>query len=462
MKKSSCIILLLLGFYAGLFAQLQIDKVIGVVGNKIILQSDIEAQVKIMQSQSQGLDMPEDIRCLILDQLFANALLLAEADKDSIVVADMEVQAQLDSRVNQILAYMGMDESRFIDNYNMTPAEMKDFMRDQMRDQLIQQRMQQEVMKSISITPKEVKDFFDKIPRDSLPYFNSEVELAEIVLKPKVNDVEDARARKLARNLMLQIVEDSVDFELLARKYSDDKASAALGGNLGVQPRGTLVPEFEAAAYQLKDGEVSDVVKTEYGYHIIQLINRLGNNINTRHILIRPDITTDDREKAYQTLDSIRTLIEMDTVSFSKAIGLYSEEEQSKTRAGRLTNPATGDAYFELGDLEPSVYFAIDGLKEGDISKVIEYDTRTGEKQFRIVKIITRSEPHPANMKDDYSKIRIAALEEKKGQHISNWVQSKISQNYVEIKLNNLGEMASKVMKCDVMEKWISSSTGRP
>jgi peptidyl-prolyl cis-trans isomerase SurA len=208
-----------------MFAQMmQIDKVVGVVGNKIILVSDIEAQVKIMRSQSQGVEMPQDIRCLILDQLFANALLLAEADKDSIVVSDMEVQAQLDSRINSILAYMGMDESRFVDNYNMTPAEMKDFMRDQMRDQLVQQKMQQSIMNAVTITPKEVKDFFDRIPSDSLPYFNSEVELAEIVLKPKVNDQEDARARKLARNLALQIVEDSVDFELLARKYSDDKA----------------------------------------------------------------------------------------------------------------------------------------------------------------------------------------------------------------------------------------------
>lgn len=463
MKKNSIIIFLFVGLSHCLFAQrMQIDKVVGVVGNKIILVSDIEAQVKIMRNQSQGVDMPSDIRCMILDQLFANSLLLAEADKDSIVVSDMEVQAQLDSRINSILAYMGMDENRFVENYNMTPAEMKDFMRDQMRDQLVQQKMQQQIMNSITITPKEVKDFFDRIPKDSLPYFNSEVELAEIVLKPKVNDQEDARARKLARNLLLQIVEDSVDFELLARKYSDDKASAALGGSLGVQPRGTLVPEFEATAYQLKDGEVSEVVKTDFGYHIIQLINRLGNNINTRHILIRPDITTEDREKAYQQLDSIRNLIVMDTISFSAAIGQFSEEEQSKTRAGRITNPATGDAYFELGDLEPSVYFAIDGLQQGDISKVIEFDSRTGEKQFRIVKIITRTQPHPANMQDDYSKIRMAALEEKKGQFISNWVASKLSENYIEIKLNNLGDMSKEVMECEVMEKWISSSTGKP
>jgi peptidyl-prolyl cis-trans isomerase SurA len=448
--------------FLALSQRLQVDKVVAVVGNQIILHSDIEAQVKLMQSQSQGVDLPADVRCYIFDQLFANALMLTEAERDSVVVSDLEVQAQLDNRVNTILSYMGMDENKFMEFYNMTPIEMKEFMRDQMKDQLVQQRMQQQVMKSITITPKEVKVFFERIPRDSLPYFNSEVELSEIVIKPKVNATEDARARKLARNLLLQIVEDSVAFDLIARKYSDDKISADLGGDLGVQPRGTLVPEFEAAAYQLKDGEVSDVIKTKFGYHIIQLINRLGNNINTRHILIRPDITTADREKSYQFLDSIRNLILVDSLSFSRAISAFSEDDQSKTRAGRISNPATGEPYFELGDLEPSVYFAIDGLKESDITKVIEYDSRTGEKQFRIVKIMSRTQPHVANLKDDYSKIRMAALEEKKGRHIMNWINSNISNNYIEIKLKNLGENDSEITKCDAMKKWMSSDNNRP
>ncbi len=440
----------------------QIDKVVGVIGNHIILQSDIEAQLKLMQNQMQGNDMPPDIRCLIFDQLMANALMLAEAEKDSVLVSDMEVQAQLDARVGQILAYMGNDEDKFIEFYSMTPAEMKDFMRDQMRDQLIQQRMQQQIMQSITITPKEVKEFFSSIPKDSLPYFNSEVELAEIVIKPKINETEDARAKKLARNLLLQIVEDSVDFDLLAKKYSDDRSSAELGGHLGVQPRGTLVPEFEAAAYQLKDGEVSDIVKTEFGYHIIKLISRLGNNINTQHILIRPDITTEDRENSYQYLDSIRKMIELDTISFSTAIGKYSEEDFSKTRAGRIINPATQEPYFELGDLEPSIYFAIDGLKEGDMTKVIEYESRTGDKQFRIVKILSRTQPHVANLTDDYSKIRKAALEEKKGRHIMNWIDTKISSNYIEIKTENLGSQAAETTKCDAMKKWVDANSLRP
>lgn len=440
----------------------QVDKVIGVVGNHIILQSDIEAQLKSLKSQSQGVDLPEDARWLVFDQLLANALMLAEAEQDSVLVGDAEVQAQLDARVAQILAYMNNDPKKFKEFYDMSPTEMKDFMRDQMRDQLIQQKMQQQVMSSITITPKEVKDFFNGIPSDSLPYFNSEVELAEIVIKPKINPIEDARARKLARNLMLQIVEDSVDFEVLARKYSDDRSSAALGGNLGVQTRGTLVPEFEATAYQLKPGEVSEVVKTEFGYHVIQLINRLGNTINTKHILIRPDITTEDREKAYQELDSIRNLILADSITFAAGIAQYSEEDFSKTRAGRIMNPMTGEPYFELGDLDPSIYFAIDGLKEGEITKVIEYDTRTGDKQFRIVKLLTRTEPHVANLKDDYSKIRKAALESKKGQFIMDWIDQKIADNYIEIKIENLGNQLEEAQACGALKKWFDANSVRP
>lgn len=440
----------------------QVDKVIGVVGNHIILQSDIEAQLKSLKSQSQGVDLPEDARWLVFDQLLANALMLAEAEQDSVLVGDAEVQAQLDARVAQILAYMNNDPKKFKEFYDMSPTEMKDFMRDQMKDQLIQQKMQQQVMSSITITPKEVKDFFNGIPSDSLPYFNSEVELAEIVIKPKINPIEDARARKLARNLMLQIVEDSVDFEVLARKYSDDRSSAALGGNLGVQTRGTLVPEFEATAYQLKPGEVSEVVKTEFGYHVIQLINRLGNTINTKHILIRPDITTEDREKAYQELDSIRNLILADSITFAAGIAQYSEEDFSKTRAGRIMNPMTGEPYFELGDLDPSIYFAIDGLKEGEITKVIEYDTRTGDKQFRIVKLLTRTEPHVANLKDDYSKIRKAALESKKGQFIMDWIDQKIADNYIEIKIENLGNQLEEAQACGALKKWFDANSVRP
>lgn len=455
MKPFIVVSLFLLSFTC-LYAQFEVDKVIAVVGNQIILQSDIESQMKMLEAQNPN--MPKDARCAIFEQLLANSLLLAEADKDSIVVSDLEVETQLDARVNQILQYMGNDEEKFKQYYEMSPTEMKDFMKDQMTDQLVLQRMQNEVISSVTITPKEVKKFYSRIPKDSLPYFNSEVELSEIVIIPKQNPVEEARARKLARNLFLQIVEDSVDFAVLARKYSDDPGSAALGGELGNVVRGTFVPEFEAAAYQLNKGEVSDIVKTDFGYHIIQLNERLGNTINCRHILIKPALTTEDRQLAYDRLDSIRLMIENDSITFDAAIATYSEDEFSKTRAGRITNPMTGQAFFELGDLDPEIYFAIDGLKKGDISKVIEYKTPRGEKQFRIVRINNRTEPHVANLKEDYAKIRDAALNEKKSTYVSTWIDTKIQQNYIQIKFDNLGAFKEEIYNCELLSKWISQS----
>ncbi len=462
MKLFFILLLPLLISNALLAQRQQIDKVVAVIGSKIILQSEIEAQVKLFNSQSKTPNTPENIRCIIFEQLLANGLLLAEAEKDSVLVSEAEVQVQLDARIDQIMVYMGNDKDKFKSYYNMSPAEMKEFMREQMQDQLIVKRMQGTILSAVTITPKEVKAFFERIPSDSLPYFNSEVELAEIVIKPEINAIENARARKLARNLLLQLVEDSVSFEVLAKKYSDDPGSAAVGGDLGSQARGTLVPEFEAVAYQLKKGEISDVVKSDFGYHIIQLIERLGNNIHCRHILIRPQITTEDRQAAYDKLDSIRNLIEIDSITFSKGIADFSEEEFSKTRAGRIMNPMTGEAFFELGDIDPEIYFAIDGLVQGDISKVIEYKTRSGEKQFRIVKIINRTEPHVANLKDDYSKIRNAALEEKKSTYISNWVDSKIQNNYIEIKMKNLGAKAEETTACGSLEKWLKVNALRP
>ena len=188
----------------------------------------------------------------------------------------------------------------------------------------------------------------------------------------------------------------------------------------------------------------------------------MGNTINTRHILIRPKVTTEDREKAFNDLDSIRNLILNDSITFSAAIAEYSEEEFSKTRAGRIMNPMTGEPYFELGDLDPSIYFAIDGLDEGEITKVIEYETPTGEKQFRIVKLLRRSEPHVANLEDDYSKIRNAALESKKGRYIMDWIDSKIPSNYIEIKMDNLGADAAAMRNSPALKKWIDSNGARP
>ncbi len=446
-------------FFQTVFAQSQIDRVAAIVGQDVILVSDIEAQFKLMESQSGG-KMPQDGRCMIFDQLLSNALIYCEAEKDSVSANDSEVETQLESRLREILRYMNNDPEQFKAYYGKTPEEVKDEMRDDMRRQLVIQKMSQQIMQSVTVTPREVKEFFETIPKDSLPYFNSEVEIGELVLKPKVNAEEDRKARERAEDLKKRL-EGGADFAELARKYSDDKGTAARGGDLGITSRGSFVPEFEATAYSLEKNEISQVVKSEFGYHIIQLLDRLGNNIATRHILVKPEITAADLETAKKEIDSIRTLILLDSFTFDQAVQKFSQEDYSKTRAGSMMNPNSGEAHWELGELDPEVYFAIDKLKVGEITNPIEFSSPYGESIFKIVKLRSKSNPHMANMREDYSRIQQAAVEAKKSKHISDWVNKKIVKNYTEIKITALGDYAQYFIdnlgkpKCNILVRWM-------
>ena len=330
-----------------------------------------------------------------------------------------------------------------------------------MRRQLVMQKMKGKIMQDVTITPKEVKAFFDKIPRDSLPYFNTEVELGEIVINPKVNSVEDKKAREKAEELRLRIIEQGADFAEIAKKYSDDPGTGARGGDLGITGRGSFVTEFEAAAYQLDKMEISEVVKTEYGYHVIQLLERLGNNIHARHFLIKPEITETDHVLAKKRIDSIRTIILLDSLTFDQAAQRFSEDDFSKNRAASLLNPQTGEAYWELGDLSPEIYFAIEKLKVGEITQPIEFSSPFGETVYNIIKIRNRTAPHIANLKNDYSRIQSAATEEKRSRYIQEWVTKKIARNYVEIKFSAMGEYAryltdqNGLPNCSSLSRWM-------
>ena len=425
---------------SGLFAQQQIDRVVALVGNEPILVSDIEAQYRLLLSRTKEAP-PENARAVILDQLLTNAVVLAEAERDSFTVSAVEIEGQLDSRISEILRYMNNDPEQFKAYYGKTPEEVKNDMRESMRKQMVVQRMSANIMQSVTVTPKEVQTFFNKIPEDSLPYFNSTVELAQIVIKPKVNEKEDERARQEAERIRQEIL-NGADFAELAKQYSQDPGSGARGGDLGITNRGSFVPEFEATAYQLDENEISELVKSQYGYHIIQLLERLGNNIHTRHILIKAELTPADEERAKNEADSIRSLILLDSFTFDQAVQRFSEDEFSKTRNGAMMNPQTGEPYWELGDLSPEVYFAIEKLKKGEISEAIEYSTPFGEKEYTLIKIRNRTIPHVANLQDDYSRIQMAAKEEKKSRYIQEWVAKKIDDHYVEFKFQSLGSYA--------------------
>lgn len=431
-----------------------LDKVIAQVGTEYILLSELEEQYALMRDQ-QG-KLPPNVRCFILDNLLTTKLLINQAKIDSIKVTDEEVEAQLNARIDQILEYMGGDVRQFEEYYGQTVNEVKEAFREDLRNKLLAEKMNNKIMSGITVTPSEVKAFFNAIPRDSLPYFNAEVEVGELVYKPKVNEAERQKALQKCENLRRRIIDEGADFAELAKTFSDDFASARIGGDLGWTKRGKFVPEFEAAAYNLEEGEVSECVETEFGFHIIQLLGRRGNSIHTRHILVKPEITDADIERARQTLDSIRQLLVSGQITFSEAVKRFGYEDvQSYHNDGKMINPASGNTYFEIADLDPDIYFTIDTMKVGEVSNPFTYTTPRGEVFLRIVQLQSRTPPHRASLSTDYSKIQTAAIEQKKMQVLNEWLRNKLRDTYVRID-------EYFMRQCPELSYWVEEERLRP
>lgn len=411
-----------------------IDKVVAKVGGETILHSEIETQF-LYASQQFGV-VEENMRCQIIESIIDQKIIVNQAKLDSIVVLNEEVEERLNLKIDNVLRQMNGDETFFQEYYGATPNEMKDKLRDDERQAMLAERMQVNLISSINVTPSEVVEFYNKIPVDSLPYLTSEVEISEIVYEPKVNETQRQLAKDKADDLYQQLL-DGGDFASLAKIHSDDPGSGAQGGNLGFAKRGLYVPEFEAVAYSLKKNEISEPVETQFGFHIIQMLERRGNNINLRHILITPEITFDDLELAKSTLDSIKTEIQEEKIPFEIAVKRWSSDNsQGKNYGGRLRNPATGNTFFETKDLPTDIYFEIDELEIGDIAGPVEYTSERGETLYRIIKLDSRTEPHRANLKEDYAKITEFAKENKKAEFFYNWIQKRKTETFIEVSNN--------------------------
>ncbi|MCB0566340.1 MAG: peptidylprolyl isomerase [Phaeodactylibacter sp.] len=444
MKILNSLILAMILFGPACLAQREvIDKVVATIGGELVLLSEVEEQHALMEAQSGVL--PDDARCNIMDQLMASKLLVNQAKLDSIEISEEEVEAQLDARIERILSFMNNDVSQFETYYGQTINEVKSQFREDLKSQILADRMRGQVMAGVTVTPSEVKQFFNSIPLDSLPYFNSEVEVGEIVYKPEVNKEERQKTIEKLESIRQRILAGE-DFAELASKYSED-GSARAGGDLGWAKRGKYVPEFEAAAFKLEKEEISPVVESEFGFHLLQMLERRGNSIHVRHILIKPELTDADLEKAKAHLDTVRHLLVTDSITFSQAVKRYSNEDvQSYNNDGRLVNPATGNTFFEIGDLDPDIYFTIDTMEIGGISAPFEFRDQVGDIYYRLVMLQSRTSPHKANLKLDYSKIQKAAIESKKSDFIAQWIKDKVDATYI-----NIDPMYNA---CPVLEKW--------
>ncbi len=404
-----------------------IDKIAGIVGDNIILLSDVEIQYQQMLAQDPTLSA--DVKCQLLDQLMAQKMYLTQAMVDSIEITEEEVETELDRRLRYFMQLIGSKE-KLEEYYGKSILEIKDEFREEIREQLLSQSMESRVFKDLKVTPAEVRTFFNEIPEDSLPYFNAEVEVGQIVVFPEVAREQRKLALEKIEDLRKRVIEGE-DFETLALIYSEDPGSAAEGGDVGFIERGETAAEFEAAAFNLEKDEVSEVVETIFGFHVLQLIERKGERAHIRHILVKPQITSYDLEFSADLLDSVRALIIAKTTTFGQAAEKFSEDESSKNNGGILTNPETGGGSFELDQLERSLFLTVEKMDVGEVSQPMLFKTPTEENAYRIVYLQSRTEPHKASLEEDYNKIQAAALASKQAKALKVWFSKKSQNTYI-------------------------------
>lgn len=406
-----------------------IDKIIGKVDNYIVLKSELDKAYQ--EYISNGGRPGEQVRCQYLALLLRNKLMMAKAEIDSVVVADSDVDAETTRRMNVILAQYGGSQQELEQKFNKTFEQFRIELRDQIREQMVINEMQRKIIKNISITPAEVRRFFNRIPKDSLPFFSAEVEVAQIVRLAKVSEEQKEITKRKLIDLRNRILAGE-DFGKLAREYSDDPSVTANNGDMGFVGRGMMVPEYEAMCFKLKPGEISMPVETMYGFHIIQLLERRGNEYHSRHILIAPTPSQEDLAAAEHFLDSLRNRILMDSITFQKAAREYSDDQLTKGNGGFFTDDE-GGFRVPVDELDPGVYFAIDTMKVGTISRPLVYRTDAGKEAVRILYYKNRIPPHVADLQKDWERIRAAALNEKQMKALDKWFDKARKDVYIYI-----------------------------
>ncbi|HEX6224809.1 MAG TPA: peptidylprolyl isomerase [Chryseolinea sp.] len=406
-----------------------VDKIIAKVDNYILIKSELERAYQ--DYLTNGGSPSQQAKCQYLAMLVRSKLMLAKAEIDSVMVLDAEVDLNTQNRMDMILSQSGRTADELEALYGKTLEQVRMELREQIREQMIVSKMEEEMTKGIVVTPSEVKRFFSKIPKDSLPYFSASVQVAQIVKIAEVS--EEQKNETIAelievRNKLLA----GEDFATVAKKYSDDPSVLSNGGEMGWSARGRMVPEYEAMAFKLKPKEISMPFESAFGIHIMQLIERRGNEYNSRHILISPKPSPQDIAKATRSLDSLRKLIVADSMTFQKAAKEFSDDVQTKGNGGFFSD-RDGGLNLTVDELDPIVFFKLDSMDVGAISEPITYRTDEGKDAVRILYYKARIPPHQASLEDDWTKIQTATLNEKKDKVLQKWFQKARGDVFINI-----------------------------
>ena len=404
------------------------DEIIARVDDYIVLRSELESTY--LEILSRGERISGNTKCAVLKDLVTNKLLAAKAEIDSVIVEDGQVDQELNSRMALIINQIGSEEEieRY---YNKTIAEFKKELFDDIKEQLVVRKMRQEILTEIEVSPEEVKDFYNSIPRDSLPYFSTQVKVSQIVKVPEIGQQQKDKTKEALLKIRERI-KAGESFEILATLYSQDPGSAQNGGNLGFVGRGAFQPEFEAEVFKLKPGEVSMPVETEFGYHLIQLIERRGNLFNSRHILLQPEFSEDDTQLTIDFLDSLKEVAYSDSVTFEELAREHSDDKFTSSFGGYFTD-AMGSENVLVEELDPVVFFTIDTMDVGQISVPFESRTDDGKLAYKLIFYKEKIPPHLGNLEADYQRFRNYSLNRKQSIELGIWFEDAKGEVFINI-----------------------------
>lgn len=426
-----------------------IDEIIATVGDHIITRSDLEYAIQAYKYATgyYTMEIDNDEVCSIMEQLLFQKLLVHQAELDSIVITDQQVEDRLDYNLKMQIMRMGGDSKKLEAYYGKSIAEIKADSRDQLKEDMLAEEAQRSITANINVISQEVKDYYNNIPADSIPVIPTEYELAHIVKTPKISDAEKISIKERLEEFRTRSLKGE-NFSTFARMYSEDPGSAGKGGEVGFTTRGELYPEFEAAAYALRPGEISPVVETEAGYHIIKMLERRGESINVAHILIRPKPSIEALMEAKDYLDSIHTLITQNNIPFDSAARIYSDDP-SRINGGKVVNPYTSSYAFsqeQLMEYDKTAMYAIENFTPGQFTRPQATITEAGNQAYHIVCLTAKREAHTANLIDDYEKVKNAAQEDKKQKTLLKWINNKVKYTHIHL--------ADEFTDCQFLKEW--------
>ena len=424
-----------------------IDKIIAVVGDNPVLLSELEQQK--LQFESNGNDINDQVICDIYENLLYEKLLLNQAKIDSIEIAEKQVNAELDNRIRYFESQVGSIQ-KIEEIFGKPILQIREEFYSKIEDRLKIEQVQNQITQDVSVSPKEIRAFFNSIPKDSLPLVSTQVEVAHIVVRPEVSEEEKQRTKAQLKKWRDEIVKGEKSFATTAVFESDDPGSKSQGGEFEWVNRGEFVPEFDRVAFNMKEGEISEVFETEYGYHILELFERRGDRYRGRHILKTPKVSSEQLYEARSKCDSILELINSGKMTFSEAVDKFSDDENTKFSRGLIYDQYTTSSKFDLERLDKQLFLAIENMEPGEVKGPFVMRTQDGKQAYRLVKLVSRTEPHQASLEQDYQLISNMAKDNARGKKIEEWVNRELPRTFVKL--------SDEYKNCAFQFNWLSSN----